>query len=283
MIYITGANGFVGKAIYLWLQKKSYDVISIKRNTSLEVLPKKEEENYLIHCAWEGVLGRERNNDLQEKNFELTNKILDFIETYKIKRVIAFGSQAEYGSPNKKVSENYPLSPTTLYGETKIKVYDLFNRRLSNTNVEFIWLRLFDPYGPGDRPEWFLPFVIKNALLNQSPELTSCTQTWDFIYIDDVCNCIETIIKSKIRKNNIFNLSSNKPIILKQVVEEIFRIISPKNATPLFGSKQFRPDQVYFLNGCNKKLSRTYNWRPKVAIEEGLKSTINYEKERCLI
>ena len=166
MIYISGSNGFIGKAIYLWLIKNNYDVIPLNRDNLFGSFPKHNEENVLIHCAWEGVLGRERNNNLQISNIKLANSILDFVEINNIKRVIAFGSQAEYGSPNKKVNENSPLNPTTLYGKTKIKVFNLFNENLSKKGVDFVWLRLFDPYGPGDRPEWFLPFIIKNALSN---------------------------------------------------------------------------------------------------------------------
>ncbi len=279
MIYISGSNGFIGKAIYLWLIKNHIDVMPLNRDNLFCSFPKNNEENVLIHCAWEGVLGRERNNNLQIANIKLANSILDFVEINNIKRVIAFGSQAEYGSPNKKVNENSPLNPTTLYGKTKIEVFNLLNENLSKKGVDFVWLRLFDPYGPGDRPEWFLPFIIKNALSNNSPELTLCTQSWDFIYIDDVCSCIETILKSNIRKNDIFNLSSNNPIILKELVNKIFKIIAPNDAIPLFGKIEFREDQVYYLHGCNEKLYTRYNWKPIVGIDQGIKATINFERQ----
>ena len=153
MIYITGANGFIGKAINLWLSNRLYPVTLLQRNSFHKDLTVINEENILIHCAWEGVLGKERNDNLQFKNINLANSVIDFIKKHNIKRLIAFGSQAEYGSPNKKIDEDFPLSPNTLYGETKIRVFNLFKERLSCENVEFIWLRLFDPYGPGDKAE----------------------------------------------------------------------------------------------------------------------------------
>ena len=109
--------------------------------------------------------------------------------------------------------------------------------------------------------------------------MTLCTQSWDFIYIDDVCNCIETILKSNIRKNDIFNLSSNKPIILKELVNKIFKIISPNDAIPLFGKIEFRDDQVFYLHGCNEKLYTRYNWKPIVGIDQGINATINFERK----
>lgn len=282
-IYITGSTGFVGKAISNWLELNDFEVVRLNRESINNLSVKaKPGLHFLIHCAWAGVLGKDRNSDLQEQNIQLCRKILELADSLNINHLIAFGSQAEYGNPNRKVDERAQLQPTTRYGEIKIACHELLHEGCSKKNIPFIWLRLFDPYGPGDRPEWFLPYVIKSALLNISPELTECTQAWDYIYIDDVCRCIESLLmkQSQLRQTGCFNLSSNQPIVMRDLVNMVFEYIKPSSARPLFGARPFRHDQVHHLEGCNQKLKRVFGWLPRVSISEGLDKTIYHEQCR---
>lgn len=280
-VYITGSTGFVGQAISNWLELSGYQVIRLDRDSIHQVNIKPIPGSHaLIHCAWAGVLGKDRNSDLQEQNIHLCERILELADSLNIDQLIAFGSQAEYGNPNCKVEEAAPLQPTTRYGEIKIACQELLNKGCNKQNIPFIWLRLFDPYGPGDRPEWFLPYVIQSALLDRSPELTECTQIWDYIYIDDVCRCVELVLRKQmhLRLSGCYNLSSNQPLVLRELVSMVFEKIKPPNARPLFGQRPFRSDQVYHLQGCNKKLQTDFGWEPLTSISEGLEKTINYER-----
>lgn len=280
-VYITGSTGFVGQAIANWLELNNFEVVRINRDSIHNLtITAKPGRHSLIHCAWAGVLGKDRNSDLQDKNIHLCGKILELVDCLNIQYLIAFGSQAEYGTPNRKVDETTQLQPTTRYGDIKIACQELLHEGCIKKNIPFIWLRLFDPYGPGDRPEWFLPYVIQCALLDRSPELTDCTQIWDYVYIDDVCKCVELILRqqTQLRVTGCFNLSSNQPIILRDLVNMVFDNIKPLVARPLFGCRPFREDQVYHLQGCNKKLEFSFGWSPKTSISEGLGKTIYYEQ-----
>jgi nucleoside-diphosphate-sugar epimerase len=280
-VYITGSSGFVGKAISNWLELGGHEVARLNRDSINQYNTNARSRSHtLIHCAWTGVLGKDRNSDLQEKNIQLCEKILELADFLNIDQLIAFGSQAEYGNPNCNVDERAPLHPTTRYGEIKIACQELLREGCIKRKIPFIWLRLFDPYGPGDRPEWFLPYVIKSALLDRSPELTKCTQIWDYIYIDDVCRCVELILaqQTQLRLSGCYNLSSNQPVILRDLVNMVFDKIKPLTARPLFSCRPFRDDQVHHLQGCNKKLETNFGWLPQIMISEGLEKTINYEQ-----
>ena len=280
-VYITGSSGFVGQAISNWLELKEYEVVRLNRDSIHKLnIKAKPGSHALVHCAWAGVLGKERNSAVQEQNLQLCEKILELADYLNICRLIAFGSQAEYGRPNHKVDETAPLEPTTRYGEIKIACQELLHKGCIKKNIQCIWLRLFDPYGPGDRPEWFLPYVIQSALMNRSPELTECTQAWDYIYIYDVCRCVDLILSKQMNLSlsGSYNLSSNEPIILRDLIGMIFEKIKPPTARPLYGYRPFRDDQVYHLQGCNKKLEINFGWTPQTNINKGLDMTINYER-----
>jgi len=286
LIFITGATGFIGKSIQGFLKKKKYQVLSLdlrKDFSELNYALNSPGDNVLIHTAWAGVLGKDRNNRIQDENLNLSHKVLNFINTFNVKKLIAFGSQAEYGPYEIRVSEDQPLKPSSYYGKIKIECFEIFKKFFSsNKDKDFIWLRLYDPYGPGDNPNWFIPYIIKNALLDESPLLTECSQIWDYLYVDDLCMCLEKIINAEYfvngKNSNIYNLSSDNPILLKNIVKMIFHEINPARAKPLFGKVPFRKDQQFYLHGNNTKISEDFSWSPIVKIDKGLLETIKYFK-----
>jgi UDP-glucose 4-epimerase len=280
---VTGSSGFVGKSLTSYLTSCGDQVACISRAELADAKlsnPSFDEQPVLIHAAWAGVLGKHRNSDEQRINEEITRQVIKLSEAYNIKKVIAFGSQAEYGNPNIRVDESYPTSPTSLYGELKVKCHNILQNSRDQAGFDLCWLRLFDPYGPGDNPAWFMPYVIKCALHGESPDLTECTQYWDYIYIDDLCRCVQMLSIYQGPADITYNLSSDRPVQLRDLVDSIYAYINPAEGQPRYGKVPFRSDQVYHLQGNNDKLKADIGWQPRVSIEEGIKLTVDYIKAR---
>lgn len=278
---ITGATGFVGKSLAHYLTNRGDHVTCITRAelAAGELSHASfDEQPILIHSAWAGVLGKHRNSDEQQINEQITHQVIKIAEACEVKTVIGLGSQAEYGNPNIRVDESYPTAPTTLYGELKVRCHNLLRNCLHQTGINLCWLRLYDPYGPGDNPAWFMPYVIQCALRGESPELTECTQYWDYIYIDDLCRCVDRLSSCLLNKDETYNLSSDTPVLLRDIVNQIYTYINPAVGRPRFGKIPFRPDQVLHLQGNNEKLRADTGWQPTVSIYEGIKTTVSYFK-----
>ena len=144
-VAILGANGFVGYACSEHFSKNGYEVISLIRDNSSQIrnldnfdhlvikyksLDDKgliqevasHNPDLLINAAWNGVSGKYRNELFQlEDNLNLTQKSINFCNDIGSKKWLGFGSQAEYGNKNRTVKEEDILTPTTKYGESKVK------------------------------------------------------------------------------------------------------------------------------------------------------------------
>lgn len=278
---ITGSTGFVGKSLVQHLIHRGDHVTCVSRAELADGRlsnPTFDEQPILIHSAWAGVLGKYRNSVEQRINEEITTQVIKIAEACDVKAVIAFGSQAEYGNPNVRVDESYPIGPTTLYGELKVKCHNILRDCLDRVGYNLCWLRLYDPYGPGDNSAWFIPYVIQCALQGCSPSLTECTQYWDFIYIDDVCRCVQLLAAGSGLKDSTYNLSSDQPVQLRDVVNKIYAHINPVHGRPRYGHVPFRADQVSHLQGSNERLKAATGWQPLVSMEEGIKLTVDYFK-----
>ena len=146
---------------------------------------------------------------------------------------------------------------------------------------EFVWLRLFDVYGPGDGPEWFLPYVIRSALSDTSPRLTKCEQRWDYLYVDDVCRAVKSVIEAPAVASGAYNLSSGVPVSLKDVVANVFETVAPPRARPIFGAVPYGVNQVMHLEGINERLSAATGWSATTGMREGIARTIEFERSKA--
>ncbi len=302
-IFITGASGFVGSnLLQRLLERKKDEVAILLRNPGiswrLDLIPNLSEvqiiqgsldetssykddlesfsPDIIINLAWNGVKGVDRNSDSQWGN------VLNFLELIKIghkchvKKIIGFGSQGEYGNLNKKISESDHERPTTLYGISKLSACHLGEVIANQLGIQFVWVRLFDPYGPKDDPTWFLPYIIQELLKGESPEITKGEQLWDYIYIDDVVDAILKIIdKDKIY--GIFNLGSGKSITLREIIDKVKNLINP-DLDVQFGAVPYREDQIMHLEADIEKISNKIEWSPCVEIDEGLQRTVDWFK-----
>lgn len=165
-IFITGATGFLGSHIANAAINEGNKVMCLRRNTSVSLFDAVVEKNIewlnnedsdwkqklaifapevLIHCAWNGVRGTDRNNlKVQLKNVEFSKKLF---EAYPYKQIISLGSQAEYGFYDSIVTEDYPLKPVNNYGLAKVHVLDELRTYAEAHNIEWQWIRIFTVFG----------------------------------------------------------------------------------------------------------------------------------------
>jgi nucleoside-diphosphate-sugar epimerase len=301
-ILLTGATGFIGSHLLKKLMMINVPVAILvrKKSDNWRILEMQKEvhviqgelENIasitgpiinfkpdtLVHLAWYGVENRFRN-DYQQVSLNLTHvaNLLQLAEEACIKKIIAFGSQGEYGPQNIPIDEKVIPRPTTLYSAAKLSAFHLFNVFCKQQSIDFSWIRLFSIYGPKDNGSWLIPTVIKQLFLKREPALTAGTQKWDFLYIDDAVDAIIKILQTE-NTNGIFNLGSGRSLAIREIVEKIRDNIDP--ALELgFGLIPYREDQVMFLEANIEKLKTLANWMPQIGLDEGLQKTIAWYKQ----
>jgi UDP-glucose 4-epimerase len=299
-IFVTGATGFIGSFVVADLLSGGHEIaILLKSDTSpwridgikdrLKIiegdlkLPISYKDplikfgpDIVIHLAWYGVGGSERNNPAQFEN------ILDAIELIKIcieaevSAFVGLGSQAEYGNINMRADESVPTNPTHMYGAAKLATFHLASKLAEISSMRFVWLRLFSSYGPGDNPGWFIPSLITGAMQGRNPGLTRCEQTWDYIHVRDVASAIRAV---SICPNaiGVYNLGSGAPVILSDIVEEIGQIL---NFSFELGGLPYRPDQVMHLEANIDKLKRDTGWIPKEDLKLGIREAVEWWKHQ---
>ena len=302
-VLLTGATGFLGAHLFRRLLRERVEVALLLREhsdtrridpitssatiirgdlrdlgTANEAIQKFRADT-VIHTAWAGVMNKFRNEALQlDDNLMPTINLLRLALDNGCRNFIGLGSQAEYGPANKIISESEPAKPTTLYGATKLATSILAEQLCAQAGARFAWLRVFSTYGPGEDPEWMIPYLIRKLLAGEKPALTACEQKWDYLYAADAAEAIWSVVNSN--ASGVFNLGSGQVYTLRHIVEQIRDQIDP--ALPLgFGEVPYRPDQVMHLQADISRLTAATGWRPLTSLEQGIAEDIVWYKKEA--
>ena len=278
-VLVTGINGYLGKNFLKYTkpnnntffglirnknQKKSltkinkkffFEVGNLDNYKSIENIILKRKISIIVHLAWSGATNNFKNHNKQNQNILQILNLIRVSNKLKIKKLIGVGSQAEYGIKNKKITERMICNPLTLYGKTKLKCFNLLNKKLDKTNL--IWFRLFSSFGPYDFEGWFLNYVIKSFKLNRTLKVSNCEQKWDFIDSESVINLINLSINNNFR--GLYNVGSGEALVLKKIVSELKHCLL-SNSKIIYGAIETNDNDIKHLEADITKIkSKGFN------------------------
>jgi UDP-glucose 4-epimerase len=300
-VLVTGAAGFMGSYLTELLVQQREPVAILCRSSSnlwriqhllpqvtlikgdLLSLSDSETEiarfapDTVFHLGWFGVTNSFHHDYRQvEENLQATLNLIRVSLKAGVHTWVGLGSQAEYGPQNQKITEQTPLSPTTLYGTAKICAYLLAKQLLAQNQRRFLWLRIFSTYGPKDNPSWMIPYLIQTLIQRKKPSLTACEQKWDYLYAGDAARAIYLAAVQE-QTEGVYNIGSGQAVSLCSIVEQLRDLVDP--SLPLgIGDIPYRPDQVMHLEADISRLQQATGWCPQFTLAEGLQRTVAWQK-----
>ena len=295
-ILITGGTGFIGYHLAKKCLKLNWSVTSLSTKNPTKIrklkkikylisdISKKSDLKKIININYDYVVNLAGYVDHSKKKKTLYShyngcrNISEIFLRKKIKKFIQIGSSIEYGRNLSPQKENLDNTKTfSIYGKAKLMSTNYLLSLYKKYSFPVSVLRLYLVYGPYQDRNRVIPIVIDNALKSKEFDCSLGTQFRDFVYIDDVVNGIIKSLKTKKNNGQIINLGSEKPIMIKDVILKICKIIG--SGKPQFGKIKFRKDEIKNLYPSIAKAKKILNWRPKVKINFGLKKTINFYKK----
>lgn len=297
-ILISGATGFIGSLLMPLLIKRGYDIAIISRQLSYgsrpgkllnkikiyetdllnahKIIPDFNPEAIIHLAAYYCVRHSPQDvSRLIDTNVSATANLLEAAGNAGVKVFINTSSCFVYKKSKAKLNETSPLSPFNFYALTKILAEQCCSFYAKKYGLNCVTLRLFPPYGPGDKVNKFIPYLIRSFAEGKVPRLTSGKQKWDFVYAEDIARAYLRALDSAPfpGKHEIFNIGTGKAVNFKVIASTVKKIM--RGALKLaWGEIPDREGEFYFLCADISKAKKLLKWKPKVNIlDEGLKRT----------
>ena len=292
-VLVTGGTGFIGRNVVDELIRRGYEVHSLvyppfapeKKGLvqyEMNLLDNKQLEEFfnlhsfenLIHLAW--YVGPKCH--IHDLNLDWTIATLNLLKLFKEsggKKFLGAGTISEYEYKyGYLVEEQTPTDPQTLYGNTKNAIFNIAKVYCKQNNIEFKWPRIFNLYGPAEKPQRLMPSVINSCLKGEDVKVSDCLKFQDYLHVEDTARGIVDVFEADIQ--GAVNICSGKPMQLRTIVEKIAQLTNFKGNI-LWGAipAAFGDDLVA---GNNEKLKST-GWTQKYSLDEGLKMTIEWWKD----
>lgn len=153
----------------------------------------------VIHAAWDTTLGNymesPSNLDYQIASLKFARNCIEF----GVRKLIIFGSSAEYGEHfNPVCAEMSTAKPVSAYGHAKYNLLCKLQKEKVHESLDLIWLRIFQPYGPMQDADRFIPTLIRKLRANDEITLNFPNQIRDWINLFDISSAVTFVISENL-------------------------------------------------------------------------------------
>lgn len=250
---------------------------------SLSSLFEKEKFDVVNHHAAQMDVRR----SVADPAFDATTNILgtlnllqNCVKTGVKKFMFASTGGAVYGEQDYfPADEKHPTAPLSPYGISKLAVEKYLFFYHAQYKLNYTILRYANIYGPRQNPfgEAGVVAIFSTRLLKGEQPLINGTglQTRDYVYVGDVVKAALTTVNDP--ASDIYNIGTG----IETDVNQLFHIINniagkglvEKHGPPAAG------EQMRSVITSDKIFAK-FNWRPTTKLEDGLKNTVNFFKDR---
>ena len=255
MIYLTGANGMIGKR-FIQLNKNLITTISYRNNISKNLF-KSHDQSFLIHLGWSST---NRTNNIEQIERDVYNSEILF-KSYleknpngKILFVSTAGDMYQDKVYGKIITESTEPYPRTLYGKSKLKVEKI----LENLKCKSIVFRVSNVWGGDigkDRVNGLVDKLMSIVNTDDMLEIYANFETTvNLIHIDDLVNLILKTIDVDLGNGHQLFLVGGQTVSIYDIISKISKM----------GSLNLKLNQKEkeksFVNIQSSKSERIFNW-----------------------
>ncbi|EGG41246.1 nucleoside-diphosphate-sugar epimerase [Candidatus Nitrosarchaeum limnium SFB1] len=291
-ILVTGSSGFIGNYLVHQLLNQNYKVFGISKRKQ------KSFENFISHSVDISKVtnSKLRNNfskiihmaalsdvdycnlnpsKCYEINVNGTQNMLEIARKNDSEFIFLSSSHVYGNSKNIPISETESNSPLSHYAASK-KMSEILCETYSLTyGLDIRIARIFSVYGPNSSKSNLVFNIINQVIHNSQITLGNTTPKRDFIFIDDVIRGLLSIINSKKKGYNVYNLGTGRSTSIIDLINMILDF-SNKKMRVISKKDKIRKNDVFDVCANISKMSSNFNWKPQVTLKKGLEITCKY-------
>jgi len=303
-ILVTGGLGFIGSNFILKLLNHSDNFEIINVDAELYGANRRNLSDIQNNEKYEFVKGNITNKRLMEETISKCDVVVNFaaesfvdrsisdanpflvsnirgaftlldIITKQKKRMVQISTDEVFGSlSSDTATETSKFNPSSPYAATKAAAELLVNSYCITYDSDVIITRCTNNYGPRQFPEKLIPKTIILANQEQKIPIYGKGQNIrDWIHVDDHCNGIMSLLLDG-KSGQSYNISANNEVDNVTIVKKILNIMG--KSEDLIEYVEDRPGHDFRYSMSSNKISKEYDWKPKIGFKEGIERTVEW-------
>ncbi len=293
---VIGGNGFIGTHLVSALKAEGVRVRVFDRYPSKIAEPDPTVEyivgdlgnhgalneivngmDWVFHLAYT-TLPKTSNDD---PVYDVRSNLIDTIQllqecnNFGVKKFVFVSSGGTvYGVPQTvPIKEDHPTDPICSYGITKLAIEKYLQLFYHLHNLDYVVLRLSNPYGPGQNPnarQGAIGVFLGRIAQGEAIEIWGDGKVVrDYVYIDDAVNAFVKAAQYKAAQHDprIFNIGSGEGHSINEIIDSVRDAIdSPVKSKYLPSRDLDVPKNVLDISLAQQKL----DWYPTVDLSDGI-------------
>ncbi|NCC96614.1 MAG: NAD-dependent epimerase/dehydratase family protein [Synergistales bacterium] len=215
-------------------------------------------------------------------NVEGTYNVLQGAREYGVK-VIHTSTSETYGTAQYvPIDEDHPINPQSPYAASKASADFLALSYHRSFDLPVSVVRPFNTYGPRQSARAIIPTVISQMLDGrQKLSLGNLSPTRDLTFVSDTVSGFIAAASSEGTVGKTVNLGTGYEISIGDLVSKIAEIVGCQ-VEIVSDEQRIRPSksEVERLLSNPSKMESLSGWKAVVSLEEGLKKTVEWMKDR---
>ena len=274
-ILVTGATGFIGRALVSRLKYSGFDVIEMNTFSGDIANPEtfnnlvKKDITHVFHLAgktfvpdsWAEPINFARVNVLGAIN------VLEFCR--RMQSSLTYVSAYVYGLPkNLPIDETCSIRPSNPYALTKYLAEEICEFYAKTYDLSVTIIRPFNVYGIGQAKTFLIPLIIDQVLGSECEIVVNdLLPKRDYVYLDDLVTAL-VATKHKASGYNIYNIGSGVSVSVRDVVD-IIQDIAHTNKR-IVCDDFIRQNEIMDVVAEITRAKYDLGWRPETSFRAGI-------------
>jgi GDP-4-dehydro-6-deoxy-D-mannose reductase len=270
---VTGGTGFIGKSLCASLRAKGQTVMTLRSAdgdvASAETWNRLPPARVVFHLAGRSFVPDSwaQGPDFVHTNVCGTEHALAYCRGHGARIVLA--SAYVYGIPQRlPIRESDPVSPNNPYALTKHLSEQMCEFAAQYQGVVATALRIFNVFGPGQRPEFLIPKVIQQVRSGHEVRLFDLAPRRDYVYLSDVVDAF--VRAGEVTMGfNVLNVGSGTSLSVAEIVDKIQAVAGTQ--LPVASDSAERRHEIPDVVADISLAQQVLGWRPRLSFEGGIK------------
>lgn len=284
-ILITGASGFIGRALAARLKALGRDVEPVDSTdgdiANRETLSKFAQQDiaHVFHLAGKTFVpdSWEDPQSFCQTNVLGTVNVLEFCRKRHIP--MTYVSAYVYGHPDSlPIGEGSAIRPSNPYALTKRLAEETCEFYASAYDLPVTTIRPFNVYGIGQAENFLIPAIISQALDEGGKiSVKDLAPRRDYVYLEDLVTALLATL-DKPSGYRVYNIGSGVSLSVQEVIDAIQDIADTQKKVVC--DNAVRTNELMDVVADIAKAGNELGWHPEFSFHAGIKNIIRSEREK---